>query len=134
MTEDQERDIQSLLGRSEHKSVEAVSLQNERVRQGLEQIQYSSLLGNVLDQLITRIKRKWNKRYGSNTALVVRDASPIPWGWDSIIPQIRERLDLTSNPFVQGIWIIDYDKTKLVEIVCGNGFPNPANCKTVDEF
>jgi hypothetical protein len=120
MTEDMPMDIQSLLGRSEHKSVEAVRARLDRVKAGLEPIWYSSLDGNVLDQIVDRISKKWRKRYGPNTALVIRDASPLPWSWDSVVDKVRSRLDLSSTPFDRGIWILNYDKSLLYEIHSGS--------------
>ena len=116
MTEDRPRDIQAMLGRSDHKSIESVTRQQERVGKGLEPIQYSTLNGNVLDQIVQRISGKFLKQYGSSTALVVRDASPLGWNWNLVREELLERLDLSNNPFDGGIWIVDYDKLNLYQI------------------
>lgn len=117
MTEDKPDDIQALLGRSNHKSVEALEHHIDQVRLGLEPIQYSSLRGNVLDQIVKCITQKLINRYGPHTALVVRDTSPVSWNWDSELKQLCDRIGLSSNPFDEGIWILDYTKINLYQII-----------------
>ena len=116
-TEDNDRDIQALLGRSNHLSVEALEKHIERVAAGLEKPKYISLSGNVADNLITRIQGKLNKDYGDNVALVVRDTSGCDWEWDEVENDIRSRLDLSRNPFKQGIWVLSRVNDKLFRIV-----------------
>ena len=119
MTEDRPRDIQALLGRSDHKSIEALTRQQELVKKGLKRPQFSSLQGNVLEQLADCITAKLKKRYGSYTALVVRDTSPLSWNWDKVKEPLIVRLKLLENPFDKGIWILGYDKAKLYELFTG---------------
>lgn len=119
ITEDRPRDLQAMLGRSDHKSIESVRQQMDRVKQGLEPVQFSSLSGNVLDQAIDRIEKKLLKRYGPHTALVVRNSSPLPWNWNDVKDQMIRRLNLKTNPFDKGIWILDYDKKNLFQMVEG---------------
>jgi hypothetical protein len=111
ITEDRPKDIASALGRSDHKSGEALRAHLARVQAGQEELRFNTLTGNVLDTLIKRIKAKLLKRYGPNTALVVRDISPIPWLWDQINPQILARLKGIPIPFDRGIWLVDRDRT-----------------------
>ncbi|MGB2869045.1 MAG: hypothetical protein WBD36_11380 [Bacteroidota bacterium] len=70
----------------------------------------------MLDQAVNRVAKKLTKRYGPNTALVVRNASPIPWNWDNVKDKFLARLDLSANPFDMGIWILDFEKSRLHEI------------------
>ncbi len=116
-TEDNARDIQALLGRSDHLSIEALDRHNERVAAGLEKPRYNSLSNNVSDNLIDRIQSKLNKDYGNNVALVVRDTSGCDWEWDAVEDEIRGRLDLSRNPFEKGIWVLSRVKDKLYRIV-----------------
>jgi len=116
-TEDNDRDIQALLGRSDHLSIEALEKHNERVAAGLEKPKYNSLSGNVSDKLIDRIKCKLIKDYGGNVALVIRDTSGCDWEWDEVEDEIRNRLDLSRNPFEKGIWVLSRVKDKLFRIV-----------------
>jgi len=116
-TEDNTRDTQAMLGRSDHLSIEALEEHNERVASGLEKPKYNSLSGNVSDNLIGRIQSKLNKDYGNNVALVVRDTSGCDWEWDDVEDDIRGRLDLSRNPFQKGIWVLSRVKDKLFRIV-----------------
>jgi hypothetical protein len=93
MSEDNPRDIQALLGRSEHKSIE-----------NLREAGYS--LGNVKDVLIQSIRKKFRKRYGSNIALVVRDTSRVDWNWDWVLPEVQKALASELNPFDLGVWLL----------------------------
>lgn len=120
LTEDHARDIQAALGRSNHKSIEALKLHNERVAQGKEKPQFSALLGNVLDHAAERISEKLLKSYGSNVALVVRDSSGVDWEWDSVIDDLKAKLNLARNPFDKGIWILNVSKTKLYQVIEGS--------------
>lgn len=115
-TEDAPGDIKALLGRSNHRSIEALVEHNERVAKGLESPQFSSLEG-VAETLSQRIAAKLNNTYGKNTALVVRDTSGCDWEWDEVVPQIASQLDLSRNPFDEGIWLLTRVKDKLFEIV-----------------
>jgi hypothetical protein len=90
---------------------------NERVAAGLEKPKYNSLASNVSDNLIARIQTKLNKDYGDNVALVVRDTSGCDWEWDEVENHIRSRLDLSRNPFKQGIWVLSRVKDTLFRIV-----------------
>ena len=105
LTEDRPKDIQANLGRSDHKSVDALKKHLEEVKGGkaspFERV--SCLQGNVTEMIVSRIQPKLNKDYGKNVALVIRDASPIGWDWDMVIDQIRSQLDLERNPFDKGI-------------------------------
>jgi hypothetical protein len=74
MTEDRPGDIKALLGRSDHRNIEALKAHRAKVEAGkassLELI--SCLQGNLISMLVRRIQAKLNNDYGKNTALVVR--------------------------------------------------------------
>ena len=117
LTEDRPRDIQASLGRSNHKSIKALEEHNRKVAAGLEKPQFSSLSDNVLEQAASRINVKLLKRYGPNTALVVRDTSGVDWEWDVNVEELKNKLELESNPFDKGIWILNLAKTKLYQVI-----------------
>src|SRR2546426_533348 len=89
ITEDNPRDAQALLGRSEHKSLDALRALLHRVKTGAAKMPVNRLDGNVLKILIDRLRRKFEKRYGSNVALVVREAG-ISWDWELVLPTVRD--------------------------------------------
>ena len=95
-TEDRPGDIKALLGRSNARTLEALRAHVERVAQGKEKPQFSSLSDEVTDHLVDRLKSKMQNDYGPNAALVVRDSSGVDWDWDDVALSIRERL--TSKP------------------------------------
>lgn len=119
LTEDRPRDIQAALGRSEHRSPQALQEHLQRVREGkanpLERT--SSLGGNVSSAIVSRILSKLEKRYGSHTALVIRDTSGVDWDWDFEIPDIRDKLADISNPFDEGVWILNRSKDRLFRVL-----------------
>lgn len=117
ITEDRLGDIKAVLGRSNSRSLEALRPHGERVARGEEQPQFSSLSDEVSDQLVGRLQSKMMNHYGSYTALVVRDTSGVDWDWSYVIPTIRSRLDLTKNPFSQGIWVLSRAKDRLFQIL-----------------
>lgn len=96
LTEDNKGDIPSLLGRSDQLNIENV---NGR---------YSSLSDNVSHNAFEAIKNKMHKRYGKDTALVVRDVSPVGWDWGLVTNSIRDRVkeEFSENPYSLGIWIL----------------------------
>ncbi len=94
LTEDNYGDIKALLGRSEHKSI---AYMNDIG---------SALSGNVYEQVFESINKKMLKDYGSNTALVVRDTSPIGWDWNLEVVKLRSKLIDMKNPFDKGVWIL----------------------------
>jgi hypothetical protein len=57
--------------------------------------------------LIEAINKKLLKNYGRNVALVVRHMSSKSWNLH--VEQIKNSLDLKSNPFDKGIWILTSD-------------------------
>ena len=118
MTEDNKRDISALLGRSEHKSLEVMkeNLAISKSGKAGSISMSSSLSSNVAPMAICRIKAKLKKNYGANTALVVRDTSPVGWDWDMVANEIKCALDLRRNPFDKGIWIVSYSKDRLFQI------------------
>lgn len=120
VTEDKTLDIKASLGRSDHRSLEALREHVNNVKKGKERPKFSSLSGNVLQQAAGRINKKLLKRYGSNTALVVRDVSGVDWDWDIVIEDLKNELQLQSNPFDRGIWIVNRVKTRLFQVVEGS--------------
>jgi hypothetical protein len=119
LTEDRQKDIQAALGRSEHRSLEALKKHLEDVKSGkaspLDRV--SCLQGNVTAMIVSRIQSKLKRDYGPNAALVIRDASPVGWDWDMVIDQIKSQLNLERNPFDKGIWIITYLKDKILRVL-----------------
>lgn len=119
LTEDRPKDIQAALGRSKHRSVDALRQHLADVRAGkanpLERV--SCLQGNVVDMIVDRIQPKLQKDYGSSVALVIHDSSPLCWDWDLVVYQIRGTLNLQKNPFDKGIWIISFRKDKICQII-----------------
>lgn len=117
LTEDRPRDIQAALGRSDHRSLQELREHNKRVAQGKEKVRFSSLSGNTVDRAAARIQEKSVKRYGSDTALVVRDTSGVDWDWDLVVDELVEKLSLEGSPFDKGIWILNLAKSKLYPVV-----------------
>jgi len=119
LTEDREKDIAAALGRSNHRSIEALRKHLNEVRAGkanpLDMV--SCLQGNVTQMIFSRILPKLEKDYGSNIGLVIRDASPVSWDWELVVDNIRHQLDSQRNPFDKGIWIISFQKDKIYRIV-----------------
>jgi hypothetical protein len=120
LTEDRPKDIQALLGRSNHRSIEALKQHLAKVEAGeanpLERV--SCLQGNVTDVIVNRILPKLQKDYGSNVALVIQEASPVCWDWDLVVDDIKNMLTSQRNPFDKGIWIISFRKDKIYRIIC----------------
>ncbi len=119
LTEDQPEDIKAALGRSDHRSIEAAKKHRADVKAGkanpLERV--SCLQGNVVQMIVSRIQPKLKKDYGSNVALVIRDASPLDWDWDMVIDQIKSQLSLDRNPYDKGIWIITLRKDTIYRVL-----------------
>lgn len=116
LTEDHPRDIQALLGRSSHKSLEALKEHNKRVAEGKEKPQFSSLSGNVLAQVAGRINQKLVKCYGPDTALIVRDTSGLDWDWELVLEELKEKTNSKRYPFDKGIWLLNLMMTKLYRV------------------
>jgi len=116
LTEDRPRDIQTSLGRSSHRSSEALAEHNKRVSEGKENPQFSCLSGNVLTQMANRINKKLVNSYGQNTALVVRDTSGVDWDWNIVIEELKEMTKSVRGHFDKGIWILNHTKTKLYQV------------------
>jgi len=112
MTEDRPGDIIANLSRSDHLSLEILSKDLDE-GSGLRS---SSLEGNVLDNVITLIKKKLLDSYDPSTALIVRDTSGVDWDWDCVIDKIKREIAMKRNPFDKGIWIINNAKTKLYRV------------------
>jgi hypothetical protein len=119
LTEDLPRDIQAALGRSNHRSIEALRERNKKVAEGNAEPRFSSLSENVLDRVVERIEAKLLNCYGANSSLVVCDISGVDWDWDIVIQELLEKLDLKRNPFDKGIWIVNRYKTKLYAVIEG---------------
>jgi hypothetical protein len=119
LTEDRPGDIQGLVGRSDAGSLEALKRHVRAVEAGeAHPLEWTSCLqGNVLSMVVNRIQRKLEKDYGPHAALVVRDTSPIPWSWHTILGDIAGSLDLKNNPFDEGIWIISFARNEIFRIV-----------------
>jgi hypothetical protein len=119
LTEDRLKDIKANLGRSDHKSLDSLKKHLEDVKAGKANPlgRASCLQGNVTEMIVSRIQPKLKKDYGSNVALVVRDASLVGWDWDMVINQIKAQLNFERNPFDKGIWIITYLKDNIYRVL-----------------
>ena len=119
LTEDRPKEIKASLGRSNHRSIQALKehLADVRARKASPLERVSCLQGNVTDMIVCRILRKLQKNYGSNVALVIRDSSPVCWDWDLVVGQVSNKLCLHRNPFDKGIWIISFCKDKIFRLV-----------------
>lgn len=119
LTEDRPKDIQAALGRSDHRSLEALKMHLAEVKADkaspLERV--SCLQGNVTDMIIKRIHPKFKKDYGENVALVVRDTSPVEWDWDIVIEDLKSQLSSERNPFDKGVWIITFRMDKIYNVL-----------------
>jgi hypothetical protein len=119
MTEDRPGDIKALLGRSEDRSLGVLKIHLAKVKEGkadpFERV--SCLSGNVSEMVVKRIEKKLTKRYGPNTALVVRDTSGVDWDWDLVVDAIKDRLKSVHNPFDMGIWILFSSKNRIFRVV-----------------
>jgi hypothetical protein len=125
LTEDRPKDIQALLGRSDHRNVESLKKHLADVKTGkANPLQRTSCLqGNVTEMIVDRILSKWKKHYGPHTALVIRDTSPVEWDWEVVIKQIKTSLEnrlkkekLARTPFDRGIWILANTKDRIFRI------------------
>ena len=111
LTEDRDNDIKAALGRSEHRNFDYVK------KHGMGPA--SALSGNVMEHAYERILEKMSKRYGTNVALVVRDASPLEWDWNMCLEELKKKLENVSNPFDKGVWIltISQDQNKIFQVL-----------------
>jgi hypothetical protein len=94
LTEDRPGDIKARLGRSDGCGLETLKAHLEKVKAGLADPleRVSCLNTNVSSILIQRIRAKMNKRYGSDTALIVRGTSRVDWDWDLAADDSRQGL------------------------------------------
>ncbi|MEC9493048.1 hypothetical protein [Flexistipes sp.] len=120
LTEDRKKDIAASLGRSNHRSFEALRKHLDEVKAGkanpLDRV--SCLQGNVTKMIVGRIRKKLEKDYGSNVGLVICDTSPVCWDWELVVDDIRRRiLSSRKNPFDKGIWIMSFRKDKIYRII-----------------
>lgn len=119
LTEDRPGDIPAALGRSQQRSPEALRKHLQRVREGkASPLERTSSLGeNVSAAIESRIRSKLEKRYGSHTALVIRDISGVDWDWGFEIPDLQRKLEGISNPFDKGVWILNCGKDRLFRVL-----------------
>ena len=115
-TENDPGDIQAILGRSDHRTVEALADRNKR-RSASKELLPCSSFDDVVETLVRRISKKLSNDYGKNTALVVRDTSGCDWEWDEVAEDIASKIHLSRNPFDEGIWLLTRTKDKLFEII-----------------
>lgn len=71
---------------------------------------------NALNQLLGRLDDKILKRYGKDTALVIRDSSGVDWDWEYVAVEIRSALGQRFNPYDMGIWILNCTKSRLFRL------------------
>lgn len=119
LTEDRPGDIKAQLGRSEERSLAALKAHLERVRAGLADPleRVSCLSTDVISILVQRIHAKMNKRYGPNTALVVRDTSGVDWDWDLVADTVKKSIQGIENPFDEGVWVVSVTKDRIFRVV-----------------
>jgi hypothetical protein len=123
-TEDRPGDIKAALGRSESRSLEALEQHVEEVRTGKAdpRDRASKLSRNVIDRLKNRLRKKLKMRYGTNTALVIRDTSGVDWDWNlvksfqEIVGSVLKELKV-ENPYDRGIWLISRSKDRVFHIL-----------------
>lgn len=117
LTEDRPGDIKARLGRSEDRSIAALKAHLERVRAGLADPleRVSCLNTDVVSIFVQRIRAKMNKRYGPNTALVVRDTSGVDWDWNLVSDTVKQLLQGSENPFDKGIWVVSAQRIESSE-------------------
>lgn len=72
---------------------------------------------NVLNQLLGRLDDKILKRYGKDTALVIRDSSGVDWDWEYVAEEIRSALEQRFNPYDMGIWILNRTRSRLFRLI-----------------
>ncbi len=116
MTEDRSGDIMAALGRSNHRSIEALRADLEAVQDGKKPVQFSSLQDNVVELLKKRIGKKLIPCYGVNVALVIRETTGVPWDWQMVLPQLRDYLDGQQVTFDRGIWLLSRAKDRLTHV------------------
>ena len=118
LTEDRPGDIKAMLGRSEHKSLEALKRHLELVEEGKASIleRTSSLGMNVCSMLIQRIEPKLLKRYGPNTGLVIRDTSGVNWDWEYVLGDVKKNIPSMNDPYDKGIWLLNSAKTDIYKL------------------
>jgi len=114
LTEDRKGDIKCLLGRSDHRSVNAI---DARGCTGSSLGMASCLQGNVIDMLICRMQKKLEKDYGVNVALVIRDTSPVCWDWELSLDDIRRMLDSQKISYDKGIWLLSFSKDRIYRVL-----------------
>jgi len=118
LTEDRPKDIAALLGRSNHRSIEAFREHMAKVREGkAHPLAWVSCPSLAIEMIVNRIKKKLGKDYGDNTALVIGDSSPFDWDWSDYIDAVKKSLDLSQNPYDEGIWIVSKDKKRVFRIL-----------------
>ena len=121
MTQDKDKDIQALLGRSNHKSVEVLKEKMRKYKNGeisFEEIRGTSFSDNSIPMLLEAIRKKSSKDYGNNVALVIRDTSPLGWDYTIHLNDIREQIQaiFTKKVFDKGIWLINLNLNKIYQL------------------
>ena len=105
LTESFKGDIKARLGRSKHKDPNNLK------------VTHISLHESTVESVLASIRKKLFKRYGPNTALVVRDTCPLDLDWDLFLDQIKDELNNECNPYDKGIWIIANSKDKIYRVI-----------------
>jgi len=111
LTEDAPMDIQAALGRSNHLDIGNFD-PNTFV---------ATCSADAVKMLLIRLEKKLQKRYGANTALVIRSASGVDWDWDVHIDDIRHNIETHENPFDRGIWLLNRQMDQLFCISTAQG-------------
>ncbi len=122
MTQDKDKDIQSLLGRSMHRNIDSIKEKIQKVKNGelhyMEAI--TSYSDNTLPMLFSAIEKKLKKDYGKSVLLVVRDTSPLNWDHSIYIESISKKISIMSpSPqkiFDKGIYLISSDLSQIYKL------------------
>lgn len=122
MTQDQDKDIQSLLGRSTDRNIDSIKEKIQKIKNG--ELHYmdaiTSFNGNTLPMLFTTIEKKLKKDYGKSVLLVVRDTSPLKWDYsmyiEDISKQVSTMIPSSKKVFDDGIWLINSDLNQIWRI------------------
>jgi hypothetical protein len=98
-----------------NESLDALRDLLDKVKTGRAKMPINRLDGNVLQILIERLRRKFEKRYGPNVALVVREAGG-PWDWEHVLPVVRDTFSDSTIPFDRGVWLLSHAKDHLTRV------------------
>ncbi|MCW5625396.1 MAG: hypothetical protein KIT73_11825 [Burkholderiales bacterium] len=115
-TEDQPGDTMATLGRSQHRSLDALREHLADIRAGRALPRINSL-NLAAGTLANRIEQKWLKRYGKNTLLLVQDTSGVDWNWELAISDLQKLFAPKLTPFDLGVWLLPRARQRLFRVL-----------------